>query len=382
MPRRRPTLQASSVRVPAGVVLVDQLVWRAFERQGYQLVTETELTQPLLGTLRVIMKDGAKAALLFVGQGPLFEKQTVERFLRAMRKADAAQGFLVAAGSFTVPAQRIAKEHQVVLIEREQLTELLSTGAGSESFTKQLEQSRVRFEEVQETLRQYANELDTLRRQRNEASWSLGEERAKSAKLEAQFAELGQQFSRYDATITRWEQDALALRKRWEEGQWYLGEGQSRIRYLESQLGELQRQLEASADRRGALQHTLDRLTQELQALRTYGERRRRVRAMIPETAVELVYGEDGSVLEASPRDISSGGVGLAFDRPITANTSMRVRLRLPGREPIASKAKLMWQRSEGEPARYQSGCRLIGLSASTRALIEQLVEEAQSSRT
>ena len=386
--RRPSTLRAASGRLPSGVVLVDQLVWRAFERQGYQLVTEMERMQPPLGTFRVIMKDGAKAALLFVGHGPLFEKQTVERFLRAMHEANATQGFLVAAGSFTVPAQRIAKDHQIVLIEREQLTELLSAGAGSEYFAKQLEHNRVRLEASQETLRQYASELDTLRRQRNEASWYLGEERAKSAKLDAQLAELGQQVSRCEATITQWEQGAAALRKQWEESQWYLGESQNRVRFLESQLTAAQ---EAAGQERAAhatldaqiagLQQQLQEFKQELQALHTYGERRRWARAVIPEASVELVEQDDGSVLSVSPRDISSRGVGLEFDRAITEDVSMRVRLRFPGREPIESKAELKWQRSEGEPARFQSGCRLIGLSASTRALIQQLVGEAQSSR-
>ena len=374
-------------RPASGVVLVDQLVWRAFERQGYQLTAERELTEPPLGTFRVIMKDGAKAALLFVGYGPLFEKQTVERFLRAMREASTAQGFLVAAGSFTVPAQRIAKEHQVALIEREQLTELLSVGAGSEHFATQLEQGRVRFEEAQQQLRRYADELDALRRQRNEASWYLGEERAKSAALDTQLAELGRQVGRYEATITQWEQEAAALRKQWDESQWYLGESQNRVRHAEGHLAvvqeraaQLHEQFQASVDRGRALQGMLDQLAQELKALHTYGERRRRVRVVIPATAVELLSGEEGSALSIAPRNISGGGLGLESDRAITADATMRVRLRLPDQEPIESKAQLKWQRAEGVLGRYQSGCRWIGLPASTRALIEQLVAEAQSS--
>ena len=309
---------------------------------------------------------------MFVGHGPLFEKQTVERFFRAMREADAAQGFLVAAGSFTVPAQRMAKAHHVVLIEREQLTELLGAGAGSESFTKQLEQSRVRLEEAQETVRNYASEVDTLRRQRNEASWCLGEERATSAAVEAQLAALGQQVSGYEATIKQWEQEASTLRQQLEESQWYLGEAHNRIRHVDNQLLAVQ-----------AIAEELQQVKEELEALRTYGERRRWARARIPETTMELQVGngKDRCALSVSPRDISSRGVGLESDRAIAANALMRVRLQFPGREPIESKAQLRWQRSEGQPARYQSGCRLIGLPASTRALIERLVGEAHSSR-
>ena len=401
-----------AARLPSGVVLIDQLVWRAFERQGYQLVLETELTQQPLGTLRIIMKDGSKAALLFVGHGPFFEKQTVERFIRSMRDAGAEQGFLVASGSFTVPAQRTAKEHRIVLIGREQLTELLSVGAGSEYFAKQLEQSHARLEEAKETLRQYASGLDTLRRQRNEASWYLGEEREKTATLEAQANELEQQIRRHQSEIQRWEQETSKLRKQWEESEWYLGESKVRVRYLEEQLAAfqqvatraesewdalrhtlseeqaqsqslqeqvsgLQKSLEESVGRERALQEELARLQQEIAVLRTDGDRRSHLRAGIPDAFVEVYDGEEQPIFSGAPRDISLAGIGLETDRELSA-PFIRVRLRLPGRDPIESKGRLMWQRSEGQqPARYRSGCRLVGLPASVRTLIRQLVWES-----
>ena len=408
-----------SQRVPSGVMLIDQLVWRAFERQGYHLILETELIQPLIGTLRIVTKEGPKSALLFLGHGPFFEKQTVERFIHIMRDANVEQGLLIASGSFTVPAQRLAKERRVTLIGREQLTELLSAGAGSEYFTKQLAQSQARLEETKETLRQYAGELDTLRRQRNEASWYLGEEREKTGKLEVQLEELTQQLRRYEIDIHRWEQDAAALRKQWTESQWYLGESAARVRHMEAQLsalqdvakhvesaerardemkwylGEeqtkteslhaqlvsLQQHLDDAARRETTLQGELARLGQALESLRTCGNRRARLRAAIPQAFIELFNGEETPIFSGMPRDLSGSGVGLETDRELPAFQSVRVRLRLPGQErPVTSRARLMWHRAEGQPTTYRGGCKFIGVSASTRARIEQLVEETWKS--
>jgi predicted nucleic acid-binding Zn-ribbon protein len=417
------------MRLPSGVLLIDQLVWKAFERQGYQLIAERGLAQPPFGTARVMIKEGVKAVLLFVGHGPFFEKQTVERFIRVMREAGVEQGFLVASGSFTVPAQRLAKEHHVALIGREQLTELLSTGAGSEYFAKQLEQSRVRLDEAKETLNQYAAELETLRRQRNEASWCLGEERARAAQLEAQLAELGEQINRHHGEIQRWEREAAALRKQWEESEWYLGESKARIRHLETQLTAMQDQagrLETAERERREAQHTLGeerarrlelevqladlqkrweesqarervlqdavlelqvsltQLKEELKALQAFGDRRAHPRAEVPQATIEVRDGQEGEPLFAGPlRDVSASGVGVTSDQELPVARTARVRLSFPGREPIESKSRLIWQRAaEGPSLRYRSGFRLLGLSSSTRAAIEQLIWELQASRT
>jgi hypothetical protein len=417
---RRAPADRLGPRLPSGVILIDQLVWRAFERQGYQLVVETELMQPPLGTLRIIMKDGVKAALLFVGHGPFFEKQTVERFLGAMREGDASQGFLVAAGSFTVPAQRVAKDHHITLVGREQLIELLSVGAGSEYFTKQLEKAHARLEEAKETLRQYASELDTLRRQRNEATWYLREERALVGKLEAQLDEATQQLRRDEADLARWSEEAGSLRRQWEESQWYLGEARDRGRHLESQLaafqdtgacaealqracdeanwylgeerakGEtvqaqlaaLQTLVEAAAARERALQQDLAELRHELGALRAHGERRGRSRVKIPHAFIELHEDSDGPVYVGAPRDVSLEGLGLETNEDIAIPSSVRVRLSVPGYEPIESQAQVMWRRAEGDPVRYRSGCRFLELSESARAGLEHFLETPNSSST
>lgn len=402
-------------RIPSGVLLVDQLVWRAFERQGYELVAERELAESPGGTLRVITKDGAKAGLLFAGNGPFFEKQTVTRFVQAMGEANVDEGFLVAAGSFTVPAQRIAKESRVTLIARDQLIELLSAGARSEYFTKQLEQQHARLEEAKETLQQYASELDTFRRQRNDASWQLGEERARSAKLEIEVDMLQQELRRHEAELKRWELDAAALRKQWDESQWYLGESQARAQSLEQQLSAMQGaaeraeraererdeanwflaeertakaavdeklataqgSLEAAEQRLAALSETLDHLTLELNTLRAYGERRRASRIQIPDASVEVWDGSDDPIFSGSPRDMSQAGIGFESDGEIPP--SIRIRLSLPGREPIESAAQVVWQRAQGEPSRFQSGCRFTELPADTRARLEELFAAAPS---
>lgn len=411
--------RGSSGRMPSGVVLIDQLMWRAFERQGYQLVGQQELSQPISGTFRVVAKDGIKSALLFAGNGPFFEKQTVERFIRLMRDGGLEQGVLVASGSFTVPAQRFAKSHHVTLIGREQLPELLSAGASSEYFAKQLEQQHAKLEEAKETLRQYANELDTLRRQRNEASWFLGEEREKSAKLETDLAETSQQLHRHETALSQWEQEAATLRKQWEESQWYLGESQARVRHLEEQLvalqeaaqqaeragqerdeanwylaeerakrealdaalTQLQQHLDGSRERELELQRALARLEAELSALRTHwGERRARTRVRIPHATIELYDGQESPIFSGTPRDFSSTGVGLDTDQELPSAESFRMRLCFPGNEPIESQAQLVWQLAQvdGESQRYQSGCRLVDLDPSTRIHIEELIQQSQ----
>ncbi len=409
--------RSDASRLPSAVLLVDQLLWRAFERRGYQLVQETELTQPSPSTLRVMVKDDAKAALLFAGQGAFFEKQAVERFLKTMEGFEVQQGFLAAAGSFTVPAQRLADQHQITLIGREQLTELLSLGAGSEYFARQLEQSHARLEEAKETLRQYAGELDTLRRQRNEASWYLGEERAQAAKLEAQLNDVDQQIRRHEAELRQWEQEAATFRRRWEENQWYLGESVARVRHLETQLGalqeaatraetaeqeretlqgdlakerarsetleaqlvSLQRNLEESAKRELALQIALEQLRQDMRMLQTSGDRRGQARVAIPQAVVELFNGRRSPFFAGAPHDVSSIGVGLETEQELPAASPIRIRLTLPGRDPIESKGRIVWQRAAGRLRRYRSGCRLLRVPAATRALIGKALQETQS---
>ena len=401
------------MRMPSGVILIDQLVWRAFERQGHQLVAETELTHPPFGTLRVITKDGAKRALLFVGHGPFFEKQTVERFVRAMKDVGVEEGLLVAAGSFTVPAQRIAKEHQVTLIGREQLTELLSAGAGSEYFAKQLEQQHERLEEAKATLQQFAGELDTLRRQRNEASWYLGEERARSAKMETQLEDFHQQLRRYETDLQRWQQEAATLRKQWEENEWYLGESRERAKHLESQLAavqpivqrveaaethqqgleqrltaeraeraelesrfaQVQQQLQEVQVRERSLHQTIAELEQSLAISRMHGERRRQARIAVQETLVELHNGKSGVSWLGTLRDLSRTGFGIECAEELPALPWFLVTIQLPGREPIESKTQVRWQQPAGDPIRYRSGCKFVSLPRATRALIDELVE-------
>jgi len=415
---RRAGSQQGSGRLPSGVILIDQLVWRAFERQGFQLITEVELSSPLSGTLRVIMKDGVKAALVFVRNGPFFEKQTVERFTRAMREASVEQGYLVAAGSFTVPAQRVAKAHHVTLIGREQLIELLSTGAASEYVTRQLEQQHARLEEAKETLTQYASELDTLRRQRNEASWYLGEERAKSAKLESQLGELNQQLHHHEAELVRWEHEASKLHKQWDESQWYLGESRAHVQHLEEQftslqnmakramqleeerdrvtwsLGEerakrealeqqliaLQQRMEESLSREQALEGALQGLKRVFTELRTHGERRRQVRMKISDALIELRNGSESPLFTGAARDISSTGIGLESPIELPAGSPLRLRLQLPGGDSIESSVRLIWQQGEGDPPRYQSGYRLMDLPRATRSRIASFIKQSQSS--
>ncbi len=409
--RRRHAFPAGP-RLPSGAVLIDQLVWRAFERQGYQLVLEQDLAKPPYGTFRIVIKDGVKSGLLFVWYGPFFEKQTVERFMTVLGEAKLVQGVLVASGSFTVPAQRMAKQHHVTLIGREQLAALLSLGAGSEYYARQLEQQQARLDEAKDTLRQYAEELDTLRTQRNEASWYLGEERAKTAKLETQIEEASQQLRRHEADLQRWEQDAAMLRKQWEESQWYLGEAQERANHLgaqlavlqesaqrlesaererdetswylgeervrseamERQLAELQQQLQQAAARERALEDAIRQLRQQVTTLQAAAakERRRSLRRARPAIHLEL-RGGTGTLFSGSPQDLSDEGAGLRSEQELPTG-GLRARLSVSGRRPIQSNIEAVWQRSAETEAGFRSGWKFLGLSDASRKRLRDLL--------
>ncbi len=400
----------------SSLALIDQLVWRSFERQGYQLVKVIDLTEPS-GILRVIISNGTpgtQAAVLCVGNGVFFEKQIVDQFLKVMRAMRLEQGILVAAGSFTIPAQRFAKDHQITLVGRDPLIEILSAGATSEYFGKQIEQVQRQLMEAQETLRQYGEELEVMRRQRNEASWYLGEERAKSASVEAQIDALTQQFQQQQGEITRWQKEATELRKRWEESQWYLGESRAYSQHLENQytsfqilvkqnesaaqqreeaqwyLGEerlkrqqMEQQLvhlqEALATAEGQKQdreEVLKQVSQELMAIRAFGERRQASRVIVSEAFVELDSElGDHTVYAGCPRDMSLTGLGLETDEPIPTGSSLRVRIRLPGfLEPVESQLQVQWQQAEGDSAKYRSGCRFCDLPPVVRTHLEGLL--------
>ena len=409
-------MSGTGSRGSSALALLDQLVWQAFERQGYQMVRTLALAQPP-GTLRLIMREGAKTGLLCVGNGPFYEKQTIERFIAVLREANIERGFLVAAGAFTVPAQRLAKEHRIELLGRSELIELLSIGATTEYVSKQLERLQTRLEEARETLHQYAGELDTLRRQRNEASWYLGEERAKAGKLEADLETFRRELRQQHAEIQRWEHEAATLRKHWEESEWYLGESRSRVSHLETQLTALQeaaaraevaeheqeelgRAFEDEQLRMAALEAQLRGLQQaltqaeqqaqtwkqELEALKEKlavsaepDDRRQFTRRRIPEALVELRQNGQDPLFRGAPRDLSGMGLGLESECEIPAHTSLRVRLMLPGFDPIESKARLIWQRADLDTSRYQSGCRLLGLSPTARRRIDELVKQSSS---
>ncbi|HLD77759.1 MAG TPA: PilZ domain-containing protein, partial [archaeon] len=263
------------------------------------------------------------------------------------------------------------------------------------------------------------NQLDTLRRQRNEASWYLGEERAKSGQLESQLADAGAQLRQQEAELAQWTEETAAFRKRWEESQWYLGESRARIDHLETNLSALQEaatrlettarerdeanwylgeerqraktfeqqlafaqeQLAASVEREQTLQSILEDLKRTLRALQAFGERRRMARVHLPDAQIELMDGnEEQPLFAGSPRDLSSSGVGLETDRQLPEDT-LRLVLRLPGEsEPIQSKARIMWQHQAGDGLpRFHSGCQLLELPDTVRSRITQHIEQAKT---
>lgn len=405
---------AKTAPVSGGMIFIDQLVWRAFERQGWQLVRTTGAAR-LPGRLRVIEKDGAQAALLCLGNGVFFEKQVVERFLDTLRSAELSQGFLAATGSFTVPAQRLARAHQVTLIGREPLIELIGVGAATEYVAQQLEQARVRLEEAQEQARQYTNELETLRRQRNEATWYLGEERTKSDKLQAQLDAVSEQLAQHEQELARWQAEAAALRTQWEESEWYLGEARARMQELEHELAalqetvgragqlererndavgrfekaevrrqameqkldELQAALQDVTKREQALQRAFDALNEEFNMVLAYGERRGAARIHFPEASVDLLDQKRRPIFSGCPENLSASGIGLETTTELPAGP-LRIRVRFPGlTDPIESSARVVWQKALGtNHHRYRTGCRFVRLPASARAQLKELITQ------
>lgn len=358
--------------VPSGTRIIDQLAWRAFERQGYQLLHMVELGEPL-GLMRVTVKDGAKTAILCIGNGTFFEKATVEQFLRSMRKAQAEQGILIAPGSFTVPAQRCAKEHQVALIGREQLTQLLSDGAVSEYYVKQVQHLHQQLEDTQEALKASDQQLDAMRRQRNEASWLLGEERARSSKLDAQVHELTGQLNDAKAAAAQLQQAAESSRKQWEESQWYLGEARASAEHLDQQLRALHGQCLQ-------LQEQVRALSQQ-KIPSDIGERRRAPRRFHPEITVEILQPDGSRIFEGIPQNISRTGLGFETDLlPSGSEDRVNVRLYLPETAaPVEAAARLVWQHrpEHVNGMRHQTGCEFLDIPVEGRSIFEAMLAKS-----
>ncbi len=417
--------------------VIDQLVWRAFEQQGSESV-QTLQGAGSSGPLRVISRDGVRAALQCVSGGTFFEKATVEQFSEAMKAVSAEQGFLVAAGSFTVPAQRFAKDHGINLIGREQLTELLSAGAAQEHFGRHLQDIEGQLTKTRETLDEYAKQLDMIRRQRNEACWLLGEERARLAKVEAEHDDLQRQATQWRAEAEEWQATAKLNHKKWEESQWYLGESRAFAEHLESQLqpmkdsyaqterrlrelneqlqdaakvreeakwyqgesqqanAQLQEQLQAAERQLAELQERLqqldrqfhdsqrslasermarEQLEERLAILQANGERRKTSRRFLPDATVEVETPDGTLIYQGTPRDVSGQGVGIGCEKEVPLPESANVRLSLQdGTHIIESTGRLVWNRESPDAGEQWSGYEFVDLPMEIRRAIEQLL--------
>ncbi len=417
-----------------GLAVIDELVWRAFEQQGASLV-ETRVTETSAAPLRIFTKDEMKAALQCVSGSAFFEKATVDHFAQAMRAAGASQGYLVAAGSFTVPAQRFAKEHNISLISREQLTELLSAGALQERYARHLKDVDGQLESVRNTLTEYAKQLDTIRRQRNEACWLLGEERAKASKLEVQRDEAGERATRANAEAEQWKATAALNHKQWEESQWYLGESRAYAEHLETQLRSLREnaaQLQAELDELGrkfqdaerqreeanwylsesrsaqsALQEQVTELINRVKAVQEElssaqrdlaksrelieaerqlraeleaklsaqmaGERRKGRRRIFRDAMLELQTGDDATIFRGAPKDVSAGGFRLGVSRTTALPERARVRLAIPGiSKVVESSGRLVWQREDRKANERVGGYQFVDLPQEISNAVEQ----------
>ena len=379
---------AAPTHISSGTRAIEELVWRAFERQGYQLVGLVESSPPM-SNLRLIAKDGRKAVLACIADGIFFEKTTVEQFLHHLQTAGVEQGYLVAPGAFTVPAQRLAQEHGLTLIGREQLMELLSTGAMSEYYTRQLQQMHQQLDEAQSAIHHYTEQLELMRRQRNEASWFLGEERAKTAQLEAQMAQMSQEARSWQTEAECWQQEAEARRKQWEESQWYLGEAKAAVGHLEEQLRALRstfEQLQAQHQRlERDLQETrgqCEMLRQAYEVIRQHGERRKASRVFLDTMTLEGRTPEGQTIFEGVPRDVSQYGVGIETASAQVLPPHLSIRLRLPGLEkPLEASGRLVWERQDTERQRQQGGYALLEMSTARRRIFERALAPASAAR-
>jgi hypothetical protein len=244
----------------------------------------------------------------------------------------------------------------------------------------------------------------------------LGEERTKSAALEARLEELTQDVRKYEADLQRWEAETESLRKEWEESQWYLGEARQRNHYMDGQLQslqdltrrveeielerdqalellaaeraketpfagrveELERELEAAKARSLVLETSLARLQEDLSTYRTLGDRRQTGRVLIPEGTVEITNGNSHKGA-AMLYDVSESGVGLETEGALPGKAPVRLRVRVPGRKPFEASGRIVWQRPQGSNGRYRSGFRLTRPAAATRAALAALLHQAPS---
>ena len=418
MSRREPEPVSAGLRQEAAssTLLIDELIWRAFERQGYQLMRLQEIPQSA-SNFRIIKKDSRALGLWAVGNGLFFEKQTVERFGELLESAQLEEGILAATGSFTVPAQRLAKERHITLVGREQLVELLGMGAASAYVQSQLQQAQSQLDEAKTSIRRYETELETLRRQRNEASWHLGSERVKSASMEAQVAQLSAQLDSYREQVAHWEEEAKKLKKQWQESEWFLGESRDRERYFSEQLAQLQqaattvesltkarddahwflgeektkrealeaelvglRLAKTEAERCEAqLRETAETLCRQLEAISFYGERRAAVRAHVPDAFIEIRNGQEEPVFSGVPADISSTGMRLHTQNHLPFGSDDRIVLHLPGMAEAAQvQAERVWEKDEASDGQ-SSGYRFVDISEGARAHLNNLAGRASA---
>ena len=378
-------LPSRSPSCPAAVALIDQLVWQAFERQGYQLVHTVELAGGgPLGLMRVIIREGQKSALSCVANGAFFEQSTVEQFVQSMRSAHVDQGVLVAPGAFTVPAQRYAASQHVSLLGRDQLVELIGDSAMTASYTTQLDQLTQQLTEAQGTVEQYGQQLELLRRQRNEASWYLGEERVRTSQLESRLTELTQQVQQWQTQAAQTATAAEAAKKQWEESQWYLGEARAAADHLQNEMQGLRRSFEElDAQKTHQLEERLQRaraefeaeqarratLEEELHAVRNHGERRTYPRISPEAFNVELHDYSGSPIYRGGVRDLSLKGFGVETPVALECPATLPVRARLTWRgcdRPLESEARLVWKRQHATTQRCQQGFALEGAAQQT----------------
>jgi uncharacterized coiled-coil DUF342 family protein len=310
-----------------------------------------------------------------------------------------------------MPAQRCAKEHHVTLIGREQLTQLLSDGAVSEYYVQQVQQLHKQVEDTQEALRESNTQLDAMRRQRNEASWLLGEERAKSATLDGRAQELTSQLADATAMAAQLHEAADASRKQWEESQWYLGEARASAQHVEEQLRSLHEQHQQLQERSRALAQQVEQLARQRDEANWYlaeersrrqalpaeapepeamppvadaAERRRAPRRFYPDITVEILQPDGSRIFEGIPHNISRTGLGFESDELYFDQTADRVHVRLYLPEspaPVEASARLVWQHrpEQVNGARYQTGCELLDLPVEGRSLFEAILAKSSS---
>ena len=259
-------------------------------------------------------------------------------------------------------------------------------------------------------------ECAAAQQQRDAATTQLEDARVQAEAWRQQVAALQHHVGEGETRLQAAQQEAAAVREQWQANQQAITDLEATLDRVTGQLSGATQALDAStqtaaaaaqeAERQRQTQQTreaecerwrlaleeahqreqdvrevLERLGQDLAAVRASGEQRRAARIFLANITIELVGEDKTSIWTGFPRDLSSTGLGFSTERELPA-LPLRARFTIPGFEkPVVSKIRLIWQQADGDSHRYFSGAQFLNLSPSIRKIITQLVYAHRAGR-